>query len=180
MHLIDPTCLVECFLFHVIIGKHFLFKFIVTRGVSTIAMLLRPLRQVFWKKSAFYIRHLHNNITILLIPKVQNKTSLKKIYLIRSSFTLSVCECLTFFFINGIFKTLIAQKLPRCIFFFKNFLQMFLYSNAYDAYTFLEISENENKEYLHLLYKQYRANVIKFMKVSSNLTQCDKRRNTND
>ena len=39
------------------------------------AMLLRSLQQVFWKKSVSYIRNLHNNITMLLIPKVQNKAS---------------------------------------------------------------------------------------------------------
>ena len=53
----------------------FLYKFIVTQRFSTIAMLLRSFTQVFWKKSAFYIRYLHNNITMLLIPKVQNKTT---------------------------------------------------------------------------------------------------------
>ena len=31
------------------------------------------LKQVFWKKSTFYIRYLHNNTTMLLIPKVHNK-----------------------------------------------------------------------------------------------------------
>ena len=67
---IDPICFEECFLFHVISGKHyFLYKFIVTQRLCAIAMLL------FWKKSVFYIHHLHNNITMLLIRKVQNKTS---------------------------------------------------------------------------------------------------------
>ena len=37
--------------------------------------MLRSSKQVFRKKSAFYIRHLHNNVTMLLIPKVQNKAS---------------------------------------------------------------------------------------------------------
>ena len=36
------------------------------------AMLLFSLKQVFWKKSAFYIRVLHYNITMLLID---NKVS---------------------------------------------------------------------------------------------------------
>ena len=39
------------------------------------AMLLRSLKQVVWKKSVFYIRYLRNNITMLLIPKVQNKAT---------------------------------------------------------------------------------------------------------
>ena len=70
VYVIDPICFEECFLFHVISGKHyFLYKFIVTQRLCAIAMLL------FWKKSVFYIHHLHNNITMLLIRKVQNKTS---------------------------------------------------------------------------------------------------------
>ena len=28
---------------------------------------------IFWKKSAFYMCYLHNNITMLLIPRVQDK-----------------------------------------------------------------------------------------------------------
>ena len=59
-----------------------------------------------------------------------------------------ISDVITFFFINGIFKTLIAQKLPRYMFIIKSFLQMCLYSNAYDMYLFLEISENKNTEYL--------------------------------
>ena len=34
------------------------------------------------------------------------------------------------------------------MFIIKSFLQMCLYSNAYDMYLFLEISENKNTEYL--------------------------------
>ena len=76
VYIIDTTCFGKCFLFHVIAGRHyFSYNFIVNQRFSTIAMLLRSLRQVFWKKYAFYIRYLHNNITMLLIPKVQNKTS---------------------------------------------------------------------------------------------------------
>ena len=53
---------------------------------------------------------------------------------------------------------------------------MCLYSNFYDAYLFLEINKNEKTEYL--LSTIYRANVLKFMKVTSNSTQSKKRRNT--
>ena len=73
---IDTTCFYECFLFHVITGRHYFFyKFIVTQWFGVTAVLLRSLKQVFWKKSAFYIRYLHNNIAMLLIPEVQNKAS---------------------------------------------------------------------------------------------------------
>ena len=59
-------------------------------------------------KEVFYIRNPHNNITMLLIPKVQNKTFnyvLNNIYLSITFFTLSVCKCFTVCFINGIFQT---------------------------------------------------------------------------
>ena len=38
-------------------------------------VLLCSLKQVFWKKFAFYIRYLHNNITMLLMLKAHNKVS---------------------------------------------------------------------------------------------------------
>ena len=50
---------------------------------GTTAMLLRSLKQMFWKKSVFYICYLHNNITTLLIPKVQNKTSTSWMFLLK-------------------------------------------------------------------------------------------------
>ena len=52
-----------------------LYKFIVTQRFGETAILLCSLKQVFWKKSSFYIHYLHNNITMQLIPKVHNKTS---------------------------------------------------------------------------------------------------------
>ena len=67
----------QCFLLHVITGRHyFLYKFIVTQRIGTTVMLLRSLKQMFWKKSAFCICYLHNNITGLLIAKA-HKTSPK-------------------------------------------------------------------------------------------------------
>ena len=76
MYIIGTTCFVECFLFHVINGRHYLLhNFIVTLRFGVTAMLLRSLKQVLWKKSAFYVRYLHNKIRMLLIPKDQNKAS---------------------------------------------------------------------------------------------------------
>ena len=70
------TCFAECFLFYVITGNSIFFaKVIVTQRLRASAMLLRSSKQVFWKKSAFYVRYLQNNITMMLIPKVQNKAS---------------------------------------------------------------------------------------------------------
>ena len=47
----------------------FLCKLIVTQWFGATVMLLRSSKQVFWKRSVFYIRYLRNNITMLLIPK---------------------------------------------------------------------------------------------------------------
>ena len=53
VYIVNSNCFDKCFLFHVITRKHyFLYKFVVTQRFSTIAMLLRSLRQVFWKKPA--------------------------------------------------------------------------------------------------------------------------------
>ena len=76
-------------------------------------------------------------------------------------FTLSVCECFTFFFMNVIFKTLIAQKLPRGMLFIKSFLQMCLYSNFYEAYHRVPDTYCINNDC---------ANDKNFMKVTSNST----------
>ena len=48
VYIIDKTCFDECFLFHVITGRHyFLHKFSVTQRFGAIAMLMRSLKQVF-------------------------------------------------------------------------------------------------------------------------------------
>ena len=60
---------------------YFLYKFLVTQRFGTIAMLLHSLKEVFWKKTAFYIRYLHNNITMLLTPKAQIKASTSYMFL---------------------------------------------------------------------------------------------------
>ena len=74
-YVIGTACFDECFLFHVIIGRHYVsYKFIVTQGFFASIMLLRFLKGIFWKKSVFYVRYLHNTI-IMLISKVQTKAS---------------------------------------------------------------------------------------------------------
>ena len=75
---IDTTCFNKCFLFHVTTGRHFLYKFIVTQKFGTTAILLYSLKQVFWKKFTFYIRYLHNIMTMLLIAKSKIKLLLPK------------------------------------------------------------------------------------------------------
>ena len=75
VYVIGTACFDECILFHVIITRHYLYKFSVTLRFFPIAMLLSFFKQAFRKRSVFYIRYLHNNITMLLIPKVQTKAS---------------------------------------------------------------------------------------------------------
>ena len=76
VYVIGTACFDECFWFYAVIGRHyFLYKFIATQKFFAFTMLLRSLKQVFWKKSVFYVRYLQNNITMLLIPKVQTKDS---------------------------------------------------------------------------------------------------------
>ena len=81
VYIIDRTCFNECFLFHVITRRHY-FLSLSLQWFSATAMLLCSLKQVFWKKSAFYIHYRHNNITMPLIRKVQNKVlPLNKMFL---------------------------------------------------------------------------------------------------
>ena len=66
MYIIDRTCFDLRFLFHVITGRHyFLRKFSSTQRFGAIAMLLRSLTQVFWSRSAFYVRYLQSNTSVL-------------------------------------------------------------------------------------------------------------------
>ena len=66
MYIMDITCFDEWFLFHVITERNFfmayciymhffLYKFIVIRRFDVTPVLLGSLKQVFWKKFAFYI-----------------------------------------------------------------------------------------------------------------------------
>ena len=75
--IVGATCFDEYFSFHVITAKqYFLHIFIVTKRLGATTMLLRSFKQVFWKKSVFYIHYLHNNITMMLIVKLQDKASI--------------------------------------------------------------------------------------------------------
>ena len=66
MYIIDRTCFDLRFLFHVITGRHyFLCKFSSTQRFGAIAMLLRSLTQVFWSRSACYVRYLQSNTSVL-------------------------------------------------------------------------------------------------------------------
>ena len=62
--IIDATCFDKISLLHNwITGRHsFLYKPVVTQSFSATPMLLHSLKQVLWKKSAFYIRYLRNKI----------------------------------------------------------------------------------------------------------------------
>ena len=66
MYIIDRTCFDLRFLFHVITGRHYFSrKFSSTQRFGAIAMLLRSLTQVFWSRSAFYVRYLQSNTSVL-------------------------------------------------------------------------------------------------------------------
>ena len=54
VYIMDTTCFDECFYFRVIAERHyFLYKLIVTQKFGVNTMLLRSLKQAFWKKSVF-------------------------------------------------------------------------------------------------------------------------------
>ena len=147
-------------------------------------MLLHSLTHVSWKKSTFCLCYLHNNITMLLIRKIENKASTSEMFLINFfvhsllySFSLWMFH---FFFINGIFKTLIAQSSLEAYFFIKNCLQMYLYSNVYDERVFRNKSEQKRRVPDKYYISNDHANVINFRRVTSNLTKHKKRRKTKE
>ena len=95
-------------------------------------MLLLPLKQVFSKKSAFYVRYLLNNITVMLIPKIQNiilllkfsqKKKQKKIFAHGVSFTPSDFVNVPHFTLKMEFSKL---KLPESMFFLLRAIIKFL------------------------------------------------------
>ena len=75
VYIIDTTCFNECFLFHVITGRHNFYT-----DLSLSRDLMNRHVAVFFetsvlKEAALYIRYLQDNITMLLIPKVHKKVS---------------------------------------------------------------------------------------------------------
>ena len=71
MYIVDTICFDVSLLFSVTTGRHsFLYKLIITQKFGVTAMLLRSLKQVFWKKFVFYIHYFRNNITMLLIDRL--------------------------------------------------------------------------------------------------------------
>ena len=102
MYIIDKTSFDICFLFHVIIGKHyFLRKFSTTQRFGAIAILLRSLTQVFWNRSAFYVRYLQSNISIRPFNAANTKGPkwtfyfskfIKKIYKFVDSVSSTLCH----------------------------------------------------------------------------------------
>ena len=106
---------------------------------------------------------------------------LKKIYLIRAFFTLSVCECFTFFFINGICKTLyLKSSLDACFFYQKHSSNLFVFKCLWRIYLFRNKWERKHRVTDTYYINNDRANVIQSIKVSSSSTQCENRRNTNN
>ena len=91
VHVIDAVCLMNVFIL-CDNWNTFLSRFIVTWRLFVSSMCWRPFKQVFWKRSVFYVCYLHNNITMLLIPNVQFKAGffnfLSKFYFWNCFFTL--------------------------------------------------------------------------------------------
>ena len=80
MYIIDTSSFDECFLFHVITGNiTFYTNLSLRRG------LVQPNVGAFFKTIVLkgvriYLRYLHNNISTMLMPKVQNKASTTGIF----------------------------------------------------------------------------------------------------
>ena len=55
--------------------QYILHKFVIIQRFGVTTMLLLSLKQLFWKKSTFHVSYLHNNITMMPIPNVQNEAS---------------------------------------------------------------------------------------------------------
>ena len=68
VYVIDTTCLDECLLFHVIIEKNLASPRALV-GLPC-CCVLETKKKCFERESACYVYYLHNNITILQIPKV--------------------------------------------------------------------------------------------------------------
>ena len=89
MFITGRTCFDECFLFHAITGRYYiLYKLSLFWDIPRLHCFCRPLKQMFWKMSVFYVCFLHTSITNL-IPKIQNKVAV-------------YCTC-SVFWINCIF-----------------------------------------------------------------------------
>ena len=154
MYVIGTTCFDECFLFHVITERHyFLYKFIVTQSFFATTTFLLSLKQVFWKKSVFYLRYLHNNIAMLLIPKVQHKASTSKIFL-------------TVFFIDNVFLHSIISWVfhifhSKFSMLIKGYNQIFMWRVFVFTNCFYKLRAKSQS--IWHLYKQCLYKIIKFV-----------------
>ena len=144
----DTICFDECFLFHVITGRHyFLYKFIITQRFGETAMLLCSLKQVFWKKPAFYIRFLLNNFSPQFLAN--NKGPQQNFYFL----SLLILFFLLFQIVNvphfplwmEHLKLKSSKALIRHVF-IKSYTQIFMMYICF--YKLLQISEEKNREHL--------------------------------
>ena len=104
-------------------------------------------------------------MTVPLVSKVQNKVSTSWMFLTKlicySVFTiLSVCECSTFSFVNGIFKTQKLNSPLEACFLLRAVLDLLWRRDIYFYKLFL-INKIKNTQYLNNDY----TNVIKFTKI---------------
>ena len=131
-----------------------LYKFIVTQSFFATTTFLLSLKQVFWKKSVFYLRYLHNNIAMLLIPKVQHKASTSKIFL-------------TVFFIDNVFLHSIISWVfhifhSKFSMLIKGYNQIFIWRVFVFTNCFYKLRAKSQS--IWHLYKQCLYQIIKFVK----------------
>ena len=152
MYVIGTALFDECFLLYVISARYcFFYKFIDIQIFIATAMLMRSLKQMFWKKSVFYPRHLY-----------KNKHFLKSFILM-------------FFFILWVFHILLYERnllTPNLSggMFYKGYLWSNLYDAIFSCTNCFDKVRAKSQCTWHL-YKQGLYKVIKFTTFSSNSTQ---------
>ena len=120
VYIIDTTYFNECFLFHVIAGRHNFYT-----DLSLSRDLMNRHVAVFFetsalKEAALYTRYLHDDITMLLIPKVHNKVS--------SSYRYTNADLKNSLYVYVHMKTKLLTDFQICISAPLNLLIAFFYS----------------------------------------------------
>ena len=114
VYVIDATCFNKCFLFHVIVGRHFYWKFVVT------VRFFQPpychfLSNKYFERSPYFM-HLHNNSAVLILMLME--VPKKAIVYYTCIYLKNFCSQL---FCDNVFCTLYFFNCSR-LFFIKLFL----------------------------------------------------------
>ena len=149
VYIIDTTCFDECFLFYLITGSSIFY----TNLSLPWGLVQLPCCCVLWNK--YFQRSLHfvSVISTIILQWCQYQRFKTKLLLLKFShkkmicswcffYTLWFCECSTFFFKNGIFKT---QAPWKHVFFIKSYNQVFMTCIcSHKLFKWEVISENIN------------------------------------